>query len=402
MTCQKWSADVKFIYKKSQVIPKMKIEINTDNIAVSKTVLIGLLAAFVVFSGVNAFLLSDVSNHITGKVLETKEQQRPANLEVVLLTPENCPDCFNINRALADLKSKNVNVTSERTISADEPEAKQFIDAYGLETLPALVITGEINKSESLKNFFNSFGKIDGEVALYTKIEPVFFDLKENSVKGRVKVISIVDSGCASCTNFEGFVDYLRQNRVSISESREVEWNSAEGKELLKKFNLARAPALLISEDISEYKTIPALMKNQLNATVSSGWFAMSAFKAPYREVSSGKVAGLAELILLKDKYCAECYKVEVNKNILARFGIVFSSEKEIDVSSAEGKALIEKYKIKKAPIIIISPDGKYYSAFISAWDGAGSTESDGWYVMRAPEVIGPVKDLETGKLVLP
>ena len=387
----------------------MKIEINTDNIAVSKTVLIGLLAAFVVFSGVNAFLLSDVSNHITGKVLETKEQQRPANLEVVLLTPENCPDCFNINRALADLKSKNVNVTSERTISAGEPEAKQFIDAYGLETLPALVITGEINKSESLKNFFNSFGKIDGEVALYTKIEPVFFDLKENSVKGRVKAISIVDSGCANCTNFEGFVDYLRQNGVSISESKEVEWNSAEGKELLKKFSTTKAPALLISEDISEYKLIPALMKNQLNATVSQGWFAMSAFKAPYREVSSGKVVGLAELILLKDSSCSECYKVEVNKNILGRFGIVFGSEREIDVSSAEGKTLIEKYKIKKAPIILISPEGKFYGEFISAWTSTaqnqpavGSVESDGWYIMRTPEVIGPVKDLETGKVVLP
>ena len=375
---------------------------STDNFAASKTLIIGLLAAFVIFSGVNAFLLSDVSNHITGKVLEMKELQRPANLEVVKLVPENCENCFNIERAVVDLKGKNVNVTSEKTISAESAEAKQFIEAYGLETLPALMITGEINKSESLKNFFNSVGKIDGEVALYTKIEPVFFDLKENSVKGRVKVISIVDSGCASCTNFEGFVDYLRQNRVSISESREVEWNSAEGKELLKKFNLARAPALLISEDISEYKTIPALMKNQLNATISSGWFAMSAFKAPYREVSSEKVVGLAELILLKDSSCSECYDVKVNKNILARFGIVFGSEREIDVSSAEGKALVEKYKIKKAPIIIISPEGKYYNDFITAWDGVGSTESDGWYVMRTPEIIGLVRDLETGAIVQP
>ena len=380
----------------------MKFEINTDNFAASKTLLIALLAAFVIFSGVNAYLLGDVSSKITGKVLEMKELHRPANLEVVKLVPENCEDCFNIERAVVDLKGKNVNVTSEKTISAESAEAKQFIEAYGLETLPALMITGEINKSESLKNFFNSVGKIDGEVALYTKIEPVFFDLKENSVKGRVKVISIVDSGCASCTNFEGFVDYLRQNRVSISESREVEWNSAEGKELLKKFNLVKAPALLVSEDISEYKLIPALMRNQLNATISQGWFAMSAFKAPYREVSSGKVVGLAELILLKDSSCSECYDVKVNKNILARFGIVFGSEKEIDVSSSEGKALVEKYKIKKAPIIIISPEGKYYNDFITAWDGVGSTESDGWYIMRTPEVIGPVRDLETGKVVLP
>jgi len=380
----------------------MKIEINTENIAVPKTLLIGLLVVFVIFSGVNAYLLGDVSSKITGKVLEMKELQRPANLEVILLTPENCSDCFNINRALADLKGKNVNVTSEKTISASEPEAKQFIDAYGLENLPALVITGEINKSESLKNFFISVGKIDGEVALYTKIEPPFFDLKENSVKGRIKAVSIVDSGCANCTNFEGFVDYLRQNGVSISESREVEWNSAEGKELLKKFGLTKAPALLISEDISEYKLIPALMKNQLNATISSGWFAMSAFKAPYREVSSEKVVGLAELILLKDSSCAECYDVKVNKNILARFGIAFAEEKTIDAGSDEGKALIEKYKIKKAPIIIISPEGKYYEDFVSVWDQVGSTESDGWYIMRTPEVIGPVKDLETGKVVMP
>lgn len=391
-----------------KIIFSYQIE-SPDNFAVPKTILIGLLAAFVIFSGVNAFLLSDVSNYITGKVLETKELQRPANLEVVKLVPENCADCFNIERIVADLKSKNVNITSEKTILASESEAKQFIEAYGLETLPALVIAGEINKSESLQNFFNSVGKIDGEVALYTKIEPPFFDLKENSIKGRVKVISIVDSGCANCTNFEGFVDYLRQNGVSISESKEVKWNSADGKELLKKFGLTKAPGLLVSEDISEYKAIPALMKSQLNATISGGWFAMSAFKAPYREVNSGKIAGLAELILLKDSSCLECYDVSLNKNILARFGIVFGSEKEIDVSSAEGKALVEKYKIKKAPIIIISPDGKYYEEFVSAWTSSaqnqpavGSIESDGWYVMRTPEIIGPVRDLETGKVVMP
>src|SRR3989344_6978146 len=141
----------------------------------------------------------------------------------------------------------------------------------------------------------------------------------------------IVGSCFANFNHFGGFVGYLRQNGVSISESKEVEWNSAEGKELLKKFSTTKAPALLISEDISEYKLIPALMKNQLNATISSGWFAMSAFKAPYREVSSEKVVGLAELILLKDSSCAECYDVKVNKNILARFGIAFAEEKTID-----------------------------------------------------------------------
>ncbi len=380
----------------------MKLSIDTDKLAASKNLIFALLAVFVIFSGANALLLNDVSNHITGKILETKEKARPANLEVVLLAPENCVDCFSSQRLLADLKSKNVNVTFEKTISASEPEAKQFIDAYGLETLPALVITGEINKSQALTDFFNSVGKIDGDVALYTKLEPPFLDLTANEVKGRVKVISIVDSACANCTDFEGFVDYLQQNGVSISESKEVEWNSVEGKELLKKFNLAKAPGLLISEDISEYKLIPALMRSQLNATVSGGWFAMGAFKAPYREVSSGKIVGLAELILLKDKSCAECYNVEVNKNILARFGIAFGSEKEIDVSSAEGKALIEKYKIKKAPIILISPDGKYYEEFVGVWDQVGSVETDGWYVMRKPEVIGPVMDLETGKILMP
>ena len=380
----------------------MKLEFDTEKFAGSRLLVFALLSVFVIFSAANAFLLNDVSSHITGKILAAKELARPANLEVVMLEPENCSDCFSSQKLLADLKSKNVNVTFERTVSTESAEAKQFIDAYSLETLPALVITGEINKSQSLVDFFNSVGKIDEDVALYTKLEPPFFDLKENSVKGRVRVVSIIDSGCKNCTNFEGFVGYLRQNGVSISESKEVEWNSLEGKEFLKKFNLTKAPGLLISEDISEYKLIPALMRSQLNATVSAGWFAMSAFKAPYREVGSGKIVGLAELILLKDSSCAECYDVNVNKNILARFGIAFGSEKEVDVSSAEGKALVEKYKIKKAPIIIISPAGKYYEDFIGVWDQVGSVEADGGYVMRNPEVIGPVMDLEAGKILMP
>jgi len=84
----------------------------------------------------------------------------------------------------------------------------------------------------------------------------------------------------------------------------------------------------------------------------------------------------------------------------LLRFGIVINNEKTYDINSPEGKQFIQKYNIKKVPIIILSPDANYYLSLKQAWRSVGSTESDGWFVMRNPEAIGTYWDIELNKIV--
>jgi plastocyanin len=84
-----------------------------------------------------------------------------------------------------------------------------------------------------------------------------------------------------------------------------------------------------------------------------------------------------------------------VNRQILENFGLVLDSEETMDISSAEGQAMVDKYEIPRVPTILISPEGSEYSAFVSAWEQVGSIEDDGWFVMRNPEILGKTVSLE-------
>ena len=105
---------------------------------------------------------------------------------------------------------------------------------------------------------------------------------------------------------------------------------------------------------------------------------------------------------MLKDDSCEGCFDVTVNKNVLAKFGMVVEKSETYEAATTSAQALIKKYGIEKLPAILVSPEGEYYPAFVSAWQQVGSIEDDGWYVMRHPEVLGTYKDLKTGQVINP
>ena len=86
---------------------------------------------------------------------------------------------------------------------------------------------------------------------------------------------------------------------------------------------------------------------------------------------------------------------------ILARFGIVLSGEKTVDIADNEGKALLEKYAITSVPTIILSAEAKAYSSLAKVWSQVGTIEEDDSFIFRKMGTIrANYRDLETGKIV--
>lgn len=332
------------------------------------------------------------------KIKETqeilKEKQRPANLQVIKILAENCKDCYDINLALVELKKQNVNIVKEEEVIR-LPEIGSSVDK-----LPALVLTGEVNKSEQLIKFFETNGKvIDNNTAIFTNIKPPYLDLKENKVVGRVSIINLVDSSCEKCSSLFNIPISLSQLGVSITSEKTYEYNSDMGQELIELNEVKRIPAVLISEDIDYYTEIKEQLLS-VGAIKRNNYYALHAQSPPYRNLTDNEIIGLVDLILVKDESCTSCYDVNVNKGVLERFGIVVNKERFVDINSVEGKELIDKYKITKVPIIILSSEASVYDTFSKAWEQVGSVEEDGWYIMRLPDIIGTYKDLTTNQVV--
>ncbi len=359
----------------------------------------GMFILMVALTIMNNFIILQRIGEVKEARETTKELLRPAEIEVTKILLSNCQECFNIEDGLEKIRNQNVNITSERVIFFNENSAKELIDRYGIKKLPTLIISGEINKTEQLNNFFESMGNIsDGKNFIFTNLEPAYYDTDLAKIVGQVSIINVIDSQCKECTSLTQAADTLKQSGVAIIKEDTYEYSSEDGKELIKRFGISRIPVILISSEINYYNNI----KNELQkfSEEKNGFYALHAINPPYRDLESGEVVGLVKLILLTDNSCNECYDVEINKNILQRLGIVVNEEITYDIATKEGQELISKYNIEKVPVILLSPDVENYPVFTEVWKAVGSVDNNGWYIMRNPENLGTYRDLNTDEII--
>ncbi len=351
-----------------------------------------LMGILLITSIVNLFSVSISATALKTKVSEMKEANKPAEIELFTIKTD-CINCFDIFSIVESVKKNNVKILKEETISKNSDKAKEFIQKYGIEKLPSIVIFGETNKTN-----LNGFEEVK-DALIFKQVKPPYIDARTSEVKGKVEIITILDSSCKKCISLSPILDNLKRDNVFISSLKNVEYNSANGIELINKFGIKKVPTLLISSGIDYYETIKQGLA-QLNSIKKQGFYAVHPVIPPYRDLTSNKITGLVDLIMLKDNTCSNCYDVQNNKQILTRFGIEINDEKTYDISSVKGKELISKYNIKKVPIIILSPEANAYDSFVNVWQEVGTKEGDGWFIMRKPEVLGIYKDLTSNLII--
>ena len=363
-----------------------------------EALLYSMLILAAAISILNVFLIQGRAAEINKATKEAEELLKPAKLEVTKILLSECEKCFDIEAAFESIKKQNVDVTKEKTMFSDDSEAKELIRNFNIQKIPSMIISGEINKTQQLKSFFDGVGKFSGAHVVYTSISPPYYDVSSAKVVGRVSFVNVVDSSCKECVPLAQVISSFKQSGVAISKEDSYEYSSKEGMDIIAKFNITRIPAMLISSEINYYSSISEQIKELTKE--KSGFYALHATSPPYRDLKEGKVVGLARLIYLTDSSCAGCYDVKINEQILARLGVFVRESVSYDISSKEGKGLISKYRIEKAPIVLVSPEASVYPVFLQAWNSVGSVEDDGWYVMRKPENLGAYKDLRTNEVV--
>ena len=375
---------------------KKKARFDTDTVML--VLIIVLIAVFIV----NMFVIFNISSKLQERKKEGEETAKPAKIELTTLSLSECPDCFDVNKFLEDIKKQKVEVTKESTVDANSAEGKALIVQYGIQKLPTVIARGETNKS-IVANFFSKW-QPSGEAIVYTAQPPPYYNASQSRVVGRVSLIVLNAPDCAKCQNIATAINSFKQAGVKFVDEKTVDYNSAEGKQLISKNNVQAIPAAIISDEIDVYPGMTQVFK-QLNAVNREGFYAVAVTRPPYINTTTNKIAGLVDIIYLKDDSCTTCYNVSQHRVIVTQaFAIALDEEKVIDVSSKEGKDLISKYKIEKVPLMLLSPEVEAYPALKVVWtdprQGVGTIESDGWYIFRATELMGNWKNLTSGQVV--
>lgn len=338
------------------------------------------------------------------KIAEAKEMARPANVTLTKISVENCPDCFNVDDAIAAFKKQNVSVSEEKTLIATSDEAKSLVADLGIKRLPTYIVKGEVSK-QSLEGFIKGNGEVKNDTFVFTGVTPLFINPENNQEMGKVSVTYVTDPSCSACLNPKLTIDAYKKAGVKVTEEKESAWSSPEGQKLIAQYKIEKLPTFILSPDVSYYPAIANSWQN-IGTVESDGTYIARQLFLPYRDVAKGQIIGLVDTIYLTDSGCADCYKPqEVHKNILTQgFGVGIRSEQTVDINSSYGKSLVDKYKITQVPTLLISPEVKEYAGIQQVWPQVGTTESDGWYVFRQVSRLGTItyKDLASNQVIRP
>ncbi len=347
-----------------------------------------MLAALLIL---NSFFVFSFGKSLNTKIDEAEELARPAKIEIIKIG-SSCEGCFDADAVIGALKNSGLEITGEKSLSRNSQETLSMIKKYDIDKLPAIVLTGEIDK-----NPISGFKKVD-DALIFDAITPPYEEAATRKVIGEVSTIIIKDDACKACRDLSLMVQSLRQNGVFIGKEKALDSSGTEAKGLIGKYNLTKVPALLVSKDIEAYAGI---VQSISNLKSKDGSYYIIESQAPYIEAESGKLRGMAKLILLNDSSCPECYDVGIHKSALKGLGVSTEEERVMDANSAEGKQLISKYSIKNAPTLILSGDLKVYEGLNGVWDQVGTIEADGTYVFREMSAIGKVKyrDLSSNEI---
>lgn len=339
--------------------------------------LIGIIAIVLL---INISLTISLKGITNAAVVAAKENARPAEIQITVLEDSSCTDCFDSTTTIDAIKNSNVKISSEQDLQFTDTTAQELITKYNIQTIPAVIVTGEINKNGSS---IMGGTKVD-DALVFDSPNPVYLDLKTGEYRGRVQAKIITNSDCIDCYNLSSFVTTLGK-LMSITNVQTEELSDASVD--VNKYNLSEVPAIILSGDLSLYPDTKTKL-DALGTYVGDELVLTAKLNPPYWDIASNEAKGLVSITYLTDNSCKDCYNVKIHKTVLENYGVDIVNESSIDISSSEGQDLVTKYSITEVPTIIVSSDLQYYSGINKIWDQVGSIEDDGNYVFRNVSIV--------------
>ncbi|MBI4135663.1 hypothetical protein HY477_02930 [Candidatus Uhrbacteria bacterium] len=218
-----------------------------------------------------------------------------------------------------------------------------------------------------------------------------------------IELTLVTAKNCAECFDLNQMIQPLKGNaEFSISKEETVDYDSREGKKLVKKYELDKIPAILVRGDVESVFDLASFLQN-LGKQAEDGTLIVSNIPPPYLELGSGEVKGKFKATYLTYKDCAECYDPQLHKQALAALVMMPSEEEFLDYSDPLAQEMIAKYAITSLPTLLLQGELNLYQQLAEVWPTVGTQEEDGTYIFRQGQsLMGIYYDLNSKSVVKP
>ncbi|RME32155.1 hypothetical protein D6789_00500 [Candidatus Woesearchaeota archaeon] len=200
----------------------------------------------------------------------------------------------------------------------------------------------------------------------------------------------LLDPACEACVDVQPVIDLVKRANTRITSERTVAADSAEGKELVKKYSLTAAPSIILLGETEKFSS--------QEFTERGDGLVFEPSTPPLVDLSTGEVTGLVSATILTDSSCDVCQGLDGVLSRLQQIGVVVSARETVERDSPAGRALIKDYALTKLPALILSKElADYGSAVEKLWLQAGRKAPDGAYVLE--QQTPPYVEAATGEI---
>lgn len=217
------------------------------------------------------------------------------------------------------------------------------------------------------------------------------FKFEQNKLP-EINITRLTVKNCDDC--FDTDIITGKLSSIKIIKDKYIDVFSAEGKELINKYGIVKAPTVILQGDVNKMKSLLDGMGN----FIDNNAFVYTKLTPVLLDIKTGTLAGRINATIIVDSSCSDCIDLSQAVENLNKSGMSVRDIKTIDISNEKSKILIEKYNISIAPTVIFSKDMLEYSDLMQAFLQIGTIEQDGSFVLRA--VSPPYRNLSINQII--
>lgn len=202
---------------------------------------------------------------------------------------------------------------------------------------------------------------------------------KAAALPAKISLVKMTAPDCKECSGIEAELGSLKALPVKITEERELAYTSDEARSLVTSLGIARLPTFLVRGDLKSDKISQYLAAN---GEIKNDVFIFTKTRPVFVDPANGEKRGLLSAVLLAaPKECRTCPDPSLMLTQLEAAGLAVADKKTAAFASAEGKSLIEKFRISSLPTVALMGDVKLYGVLAST--PYGTIEKDNAFVLR-------------------
>jgi hypothetical protein len=188
---------------------------------------------------------------------------------------------------------QQVAIKEVKKVGITSTEGKALVKKYNISVVPTLIFDSEASLYPTISGVWKNVGTVEKDGSLVMRmVNPPFYSIPEERMKGLVTLTTITDKSCTECYNASINKLILQQMGVQLEKEKTLDVLMPEAQGLITKYKITKVPTIVVTGDVSSYASLVKAWKD-VGSVESNGAYVLrkvELFEQPYKDLELKKV----------------------------------------------------------------------------------------------------------------